>query len=326
MKSCVFILLLSVAGVMSAKTTTKKPHKSTLPTPPPTDLVTTLTNLGNYTRIVYLLGEAGLLQTVLSAPNVTLFLPTDEAMNRIPADVINDLQTHPDQLKDVLLYHAVTSEQHQIKNRDNDVVLTAANGKPIRLNIYGKPAKGHAAEGVKVVEEDIRVTNGWVHGIDGMMKAPEGDIVDILGNRTDMTTLTSLLTAAGLVDVIRADKNITVFAPTDDAFAKLPKDTIDFLTNATNVNKLRQVLLYHVVPKTTLYSIGMRHAMEFPTADHGHDNLMLLEDYNTDDVYINRALVSEKDISATNGVIHVIDDVQIPTRILLSLERNTSLG
>jgi len=319
MSLSLYTLMLCVVTVLSAKTT--RIPKSTVPTPPPQDLVTTLTNDGNYTRILYLLGEAGLLPTLLAAPNVTLFLPTDEAINRVPVDVINDLSTS-NQLKDVLLYHAVTTEQHQIRHRDNDAVLTSANGKPIRINLYDKPNRVHTAEGVKVVDEDIRVTNGWVHGIDGIMTAPAGNIVDIIANRTDMTTLTALLKMANLTDKIRADHNITVFAPTDDAFAKLPAEVTSYLTDPANAGALKQILLYHVVPKTTLYSIGMRHAQEFPTADKGHDNLMLLEDFISDDVYINRVLVTEKDISATNGVLHVLDGVQIPTRILISLERH----
>jgi len=97
----------------------------------------------------------------------------------------------------------------------------------------------------------------------------------------------------------------------------VPQDTLTFLQN--NDAALKEVLLYHVVARLTLYSVGMRHAMSFPTADRHHDRIMLLES-GTGDVYLNDVHVSEVDISATNGVIHVLDGVLIPTSVVLMME------
>ncbi|RUS69093.1 hypothetical protein EGW08_023142, partial [Elysia chlorotica] len=83
---------------------------------------------------------------------------------------------------------------------------------------------------------------------------------------------------------------------------------------------LPDVLLYHVVERITLYSIGMRHTLTFHTADQGRDNLMVLEDFATGDIMVNTAKIVKKDISATNGVIHVIDEVLVPARVLLKIE------
>jgi len=138
-----------------------------------------------------------------------------------------------------------------------------------------------------------------------------------------LTILASLLTKAGLINDVNMDFNLTVFAPTNDAFAKLDESVLDYLGNHTNA--LTQVLKYHEVTKSTLYSIGMRHAMTFHSADQRHDNLMLMEEGSK--TYINRAEITEADISATNGVIHVIDQVLIPTNILLKLEsHNVNVG
>merc|ERR1711970_976768 len=130
-------------------------------------------------------------------------------------------------------------------------------------------------------------------------------------------TLASLIATTGLDAVIRSDQNITVFAPTNDAFSKISPDALTYLNN--NPDLLEQVLLYHIVKQTTLYSIGMRHAMIFQTADQHRDSIMLIEDGN-DNIYMNHARVDDRDISATNGVIHTIEEVLIPTHILLEIE------
>merc|ERR1712154_696469 len=142
-----------------------------------------------------------------------------------------------------------------------------------------------------------------------------GDIVELINNNPNTTVLAKLI-------AISADSNQTLFAPTDAAFSHLDDQALTYLQN--NANALKQVLLYHLVPKTTLYSIGMRHAMTFETADsaghHDFNNLMLIEDPNNDDVYLNHAKVSKADISATNGVIHLLDDVLVPTDVLIQIE------
>ncbi|KAK3784094.1 hypothetical protein RRG08_060521 [Elysia crispata] len=82
----------------------------------------------------------------------------------------------------------------------------------------------------------------------------------------------------------------------------------------------RDVLLHHVVDRKTLYSIGMRHTLTYLTADQGHDYLMILEDFATGDIKVNTACIVQKDISATNGIIHIIDEALVPARVLLKIE------
>ena len=79
------------------------------------------------------------------------------------------------------------------------------------------------------LQENIPFNNGFVHGIDGLMTPPTGDIVSILSSRPDMKVFSSLINKAGLVDVINKDRNITVFAPTDASFSQLPATVIPYL-------------------------------------------------------------------------------------------------
>merc|ERR1711963_1327475 len=262
--------------------------------PPPRDFVAVIADEGKYNTITSLLNSAGLIDTLKAATNLTLFLPTDDAMAKVPK--------------------ATLEQAFRIRGKQNDMVLNSVSGQPIRINQYG----GHvtSAEGVQIVQPNLQVSNGYVHGIDGVMTPPEGNLVDIVAGRSDLTTLTSLLTAAGLIDVVKNDMNITVFAPSDAAFANVDAAVLKSLQNSTD--DLKEVLLYHVINRNTLYSLGMHHALTFSSADH-NAKIMTIED-GSGHIFINQAKVSERDISADNGVLHIIDDVLIPTKIFVKIQ------
>merc|ERR1719341_758961 len=220
-------------------------------------------------------------------------------MSRVPDSVINDLKSDTQKLRDLILYHIIANDTIRIRKGSNDKEFMSMAGIPVRVNTYKTPDI-HAAE-----------------GINGLMTPPTGDIVSILSARPDMKIFSSLINQAGLVDVINKDRNITVFAPTDASFSQLPATVIPYLEN--HISLLKDFVLYHFIDKTTMYSIGMRNGIVFQSSDSNKDKLMLLEDHSGH-IYLNRAQVTEKDISATNGVLHVINDVLIPTEVLLDLE------
>jgi len=135
--------------------------------------------------------------------------------------------------------------------------------------------------------------------------AAEADIVDIAVAAGSFNTLVAAVKAAGLVDTLKSDGPFTVFAPTDDAFAKLPAGTVENLL--ANPEKLKAILLYHVVPgKVTADKVtGLSEA----TTAEGSDIKISVVDGA---VKINNATVIKADVMASNGVIHVIDTVLIP--------------
>jgi len=298
-------LLVCLASVSAAKPTRA----------PAANLTTVLaSDAGNFSVITGLLQSTGLLDTLENANAITLFLPTDEAMAKVPQATLDALNADKQMLTDLLSYHAVVGEADRLRGRFNDRVLMSAAGKPVRINTY--MFHTITAEGVPISQANIPVANGYINAIDGVMSAPNGNIVDIIASRSDLSTLASLLSSAGLIDVVRADENITVFAPTDAAFAKVDSKIIDFLK--ANPEALKNTLLFHVVAKTTLYSAGIHHAAVVNTADH-NKQIMALEDGNGK-VYVNNAEVTEKDISADNGVLHIIDSVMIPTKEFVALQ------
>jgi transforming growth factor-beta-induced protein len=133
------------------------------------------------------------------------------------------------------------------------------------------------------------------------------DIVDIAVADGRFNTLVAAVTAAGLVDTLKGEGPFTVFAPTDDAFAKLPAGTIDELLKPENKQALTDILLYHVVSGKVMAAdvVGLKSA----TTLLGKDVAIKVDMGN---VYINDAQVIITDIEASNGVIHVIDSVILP--------------
>ena len=133
------------------------------------------------------------------------------------------------------------------------------------------------------------------------------DIVDTAVAAGSFKTLTAALKAAGLVDTLKGTGPFTVFAPTDDAFAKLPAGTVDDLLKPENKEKLVAILTYHVVPAKAMAKdvAGMSSAKTV----NGKELKLKVEDGK---VMVNGATVTKADIETSNGVIHVIDTVLLP--------------
>jgi uncharacterized surface protein with fasciclin (FAS1) repeats len=135
--------------------------------------------------------------------------------------------------------------------------------------------------------------------------ANSGDIVDTATSAGNFTTLLAAAQAAGLVDTLKSTGPFTLFAPTDDAFAKLPEGAVEQLL--ANPDQLRQVLLYHVVPGTVRAADVVK--LSSATSAQGSDVAITA---GSNGVMINNAKVTATDIETSNGVIHVIDTVLIP--------------
>ena len=137
--------------------------------------------------------------------------------------------------------------------------------------------------------------------------AAEKDIVDTAVEAGQFNTLAAALTAAGLVETLKGEGPFTVFAPTDEAFAKLPEGTVDTLLKPENKAQLTAVLTYHVVPGTVMAADVVK-LSEAETVNGA--KVMIKVDGDT--VMINDAKVAGADVAASNGVIHVIDTVLLP--------------
>jgi uncharacterized surface protein with fasciclin (FAS1) repeats len=132
------------------------------------------------------------------------------------------------------------------------------------------------------------------------------DIVDTAVEAGSFTTLVAAVQAAGLVDTLKGDGPFTVFAPTDDAFAALPKGTVEELLKPENKDQLTAILTYHVVPGKVM-STDLSDGMMAATVE-GTEVTIKTEG----GVMVDGANVVTADIETSNGVIHVIDGVIMP--------------
>ena len=133
------------------------------------------------------------------------------------------------------------------------------------------------------------------------------DIVDVASKSGVFNTLIAAAKAAGLVEALKGEGPITVFAPTDDAFAKLPEGTIESLLKPENKDKLINILLYHVVAGEVMAETAI--TLDSAKTLQGSSFSINLDGKT---LKIDGASVTQADIKASNGVIHVIDSVILP--------------
>ena len=139
------------------------------------------------------------------------------------------------------------------------------------------------------------------------MMEGEPDIVDIASSNGNFNTLVAAVTAAGLVDTLKGEGPFTVFAPTDAAFAALPAGTVENLLLPENRDQLTAILTYHVVPGAVTSDQLADQRLSVATVTGANVDID-----GRDGVTVEGANVTTADITASNGVIHVIDAVLLP--------------
>ena len=139
------------------------------------------------------------------------------------------------------------------------------------------------------------------------VRAETRDLVDTAVAAGSFKTLAKALDAAGLVTTLKGAGPFTVFAPTDEAFAKLPDGTLETLLKPENKEKLRPILTYHVVPEKVMASDVVK--LQSAKAVSGDTITVKVENGV---VHVDNATVTSADVLASNGVIHVIDSVILP--------------
>lgn len=138
-------------------------------------------------------------------------------------------------------------------------------------------------------------------------EAPSADIVDTAIAAGSFKTLTAAVQAAGLESTLRSDGPFTVFAPTDEAFAKLPSGTVETLLKPENKDQLVSILTYHVLPGKVYSKSLAGRQIEAATVQGTTVSVD-----GTNGVKVDNANVVKADIKTSNGVIHVIDTVLMP--------------
>jgi transforming growth factor-beta-induced protein len=279
------------------------------------DIVDTAVANGSFTTLVAAVQAAGLVDTLKGEGPFTVFAPTDEAFAKLPAGTLEQLLANPEELKNILLYHVVPGKvlAADVLTMNGKSADTALEGKQIGITIDGD--KVLLNDSANVVATDVAATNGIIHVIDSVILPPadaamaETDIVDTAIADGRFTTLVAALQAAGLVDTLKGEGPFTVFAPTDEAFAKLPAGTIEALLK--DIPQLTNILLYHVVPGNVMAADVL--GLDGQSADTALEGSQIAIEVDGDKVTLNdNVQIIITDIQTTNGVIHVIDAVLLP--------------
>ena len=268
------------------------------------DIVETAIDAGKFKTLAAALGAAGLVETMKGAGPFTVFAPTDEAFAKLPAGTVAELikPENKAKLTAILTYHVVSG-----KVMAADVVkvkgAVSLNGQRIDVAV----ADGSVSvDKSKVLATDIACSNGVIHIIDTVLMPATENIPAVATKAGSFKTLLAAVKAAGLVETLSGTGPFTVFAPTDDAFAKLGTTVADLL-KPENKAKLASILTYHVV-SGRVYSEAAVEAKAAKTVQG--DSIKITA--NDKGAFVNDAKIVATDIDASNGVIHVIDTVLLP--------------
>lgn len=305
-------LLLSIAvlaGALAPIVFSANNNGNTATVSAPKDVVDTAISAGSFKTLVAAAQAAGLVDTLKGPGPFTIFAPSDDAFAKLPGGTVESLlkPENKQQLVDLLTYHVVPGKVMSTQAVKADFAGTV-QGQALRLQVVelGKDKSALQVDGAKVVKADIDCTNGVIHVIDAVVM-PRKNIVETASQAGTFGTLLAAAKAAGLVEALSGKEPLTVFAPTDEAFAKLPAGTVEELLKPENKERLASVLKYHVVAGRKLAKdvVGMK---EVATLQGKAARIQVVNG----SAKIDNAGIVKTDIIAGNGIIHVIDTVILP--------------
>jgi transforming growth factor-beta-induced protein len=266
----------------------------------------------DYTILTEALRTANLLNTVSTTQGLTLFAPSNDAFVAAGITSLDGLDAAA--LSPILLYHVLGAKVLSSELPADGVATTLSDNQNIYLGYLTNSVLINGL--TQITEVDIEKSNGVVHKINRTLVPPAPNVIDIAvalsqAENPEFTVLVSLLTSpaySGITQAIIDSDNITVFAPTDAAFAEISA-TIATLTE----EQISDVLLYHAVGARVFSTdlsdgqvVGMLNTQDI-TVNIGTDGVSLT------DTTAEAANVVEVNIQGSNGVIHVIDKVLIPS-------------
>jgi len=295
------------ALVAASLLTTATPVPASPSHGPSGDIVDVAVQAGSFKTLAAALQAAELIDTLKGSGPFTVFAPTDEAFSKLPAGTVEHLLKPENRsaLVAVLTYHVVPGRLSA-----SDVIasdrLTSVQGQRMAVTVG---ESGVTVAGAKVTATDIPASNGIIHVIDRVILPSMNSIVDVASSAGTFSTLLAAATHAGLADTLAERGPFTLFAPNDEAFAKLPSGTVDSLLRPENRQALIDILQAHIVS-------GRVYADQAVAAGRSHSllrNQPLRFSLRNGRMSVNGVNVLANDIDASNGVIHVIDRVILPS-------------
>lgn len=258
---------------------------------------------------VELIKLANLTDLFTGTDQLTIFAPMDNAWN---SDLRNlgltmaQLKANMTLLKDVLSYHVINGT-HQRSDMWNERMFTSLSGDLLRTNHYVYN-NGFFVDGSQISSSITQTSNAMIYNIRHLLYPIKGNAYDTIANDKDLSTLKAAIDAAGLADFVRDQSPITVFAPTNAAFNLLGSKVQELLAKP---DLLKEILEYHVIPGS-LYRAGM-HSSALHTFEDADQ--ITLTAHRFGQPTVDNSRFTTNDISCTNGVIHKISSVMVPSSL-----------
>jgi uncharacterized surface protein with fasciclin (FAS1) repeats len=289
------------------------------------DIVDTARAAGSFDTLVAAIQAAGLTPTLQGQGPFTVFAPTDEAFARLPAGTVESLlrPENRNRLTEILTYHVVAGRLNASDVVGGSRHLATVEGRTLEVSQQGSTVW---IGGARVVTADIRASNGVIHVIDRVLipaqepaavaestqdaqprQTAQPDLLATARAAGNFDTLIALVHAAGLTEALQGEDELTVFAPTDAAFEKLPEETLESLLAPEGREQLQGILTYHVLPGRVTAAQALATGSA-ETLQGAHLSVRR----TADGVFAGPARVVTTDVVAKNGVIHVIDSVLLP--------------
>ena len=272
---------------------------------PPNTVYDIISNSPDHTTLETAIDACSLDGTLSGSGPFTVFAPTDNAFNNLPAGTLTALLNDIPALTDILLHHVVGDSVMSGMLSNNQIVTTLlGTDVTVTINSNGDVYIDNAM--VTVV--DLVGDNGVVHVIDAVMVpvTSSNSVYDIISASPSHTTLNTAVMACNLMGTLSGPGPFTVFAPTDNAFNNLPAGTVSALLN--DIPTLTDILLHHVVGDSVMS--GMLSNNQIVTTLLGTDVTVTID--SNGNVFIDNALVTLADVVGDNGVVHIIDAVLLP--------------
>ena len=279
------------------------------------------------TTLLSAVDAAGIGSTLLNAEAITVFAPTNDAFaNALAAFGVSDLNQlvtelgGVENLQAVLGFHVVPAVAFSKDLADGSQTFTTLEGQQLTVvkSANGVTVTDPAGNTFNVTAADVTIENGVVHVIDGVL-LPVISLPGLVSAATDagLTTLLDAVTALDLGSTLTSAEAITVFAPTNDAFADLLAaqgvSDLDGLVAKLGADAVTDVLTFHVVPAIA-FSHDLSDGDKFTTLDGEELTVNVTGGGVTiSDVNGNTFNVTTADVRIANGVVHVIDGVLLPT-------------
>ncbi|PVD23484.1 hypothetical protein C0Q70_16756 [Pomacea canaliculata] len=295
------------------------PEKVTLTTLP--ELARTL-GLNDFLRAVDSVG----LREELARGNVTVFAPADGSFapnsgvlsassgfvlqQDEPLMVSRPLQSKLEsELQAMLLGHLLAGPRRVSSFRDEEILETGSPyGSTIRINFFSRPEKLTTANCVRVTSADNLATNGVLHVVEKVLPTVTSPLMDLIQRDQQFSFLKTAVARAGLVSTLQQAGQLTLLAPTNSAFQKLNRGLYDRLLSG-NPECLTKVLKHHLLPNVICSGVILQGSASTPNLLGNALNLTRTEDGK---LFVNDVQVVRADVMATNGVLHIIDEVLIP--------------